>query len=341
MGQKACCWSEWVDNSPATPDAYKGVYSGLTGPAYRFGRSSFFSLCSPERPRRSYREPLPRESNTHFISSASSWPSSTRYGHWIWGGGLLRQSMASSILPARRRSTRWGLGRLGRYHPLGPRIGNTDQMERVNAYPRSQFDRGYDWRVSYCGSAGLGSIPAARWRPIPVRSPNRRDRQTWRLPRPRLLRRLRLGCCWENPIFDDSQRLLCGFGGDHRTVCVCHRVCSLILGRLRVFSSWFRCSASTGSRSTIRWGRPRFTWFVESSGTLYVGLFSKAEFTPKYDGQRVIFWWGHRPSHVADLRRGGGRFGASVILISLIFWKIISAPRYSQYRLKRRSKVST
>jgi Amt family ammonium transporter len=136
VGLSGLLFASGADNSPATGDAYKGVYHALNWTGVPSGRSSSSSSFSPEPPRRSYPAPSPSGSS----SSRSS--SSPVHGGVIYpvGGHLIWEAAGWRARNPRLRgldggSLRRRMGRPGRRHRLGPAWGNSPGGESENAIP--------------------------------------------------------------------------------------------------------------------------------------------------------------------------------------------------------------
>ena len=188
IGTAGALFVAGADNSPATGEAYQGVYIGAQLDRRAAGRSSSSSSSSPAPPPRSSRAPSPSASSSasfmifSFLLVAFVYPVT---GHWIWGGGWLGAARHRSTSPARPSCTRRRLGGAGgRLIVLGPRLGKYKADGKVNPIPGHSMGLGGDrlfilwlgWFGFNPGSTMTATGRSATSPSRPTRRPRRRRR---------------------------------------------------------------------------------------------------------------------------------------------------------------------
>ena len=337
-----------ADNSPATGDAYQGVYSvaQLDGRAAA-GRSSSSSSCSPAPPPRSSRGAVAERikfPSLHRLHASSWSASSTRSP--ATGSGAAAGSRRAGFVDFAGSTVVHSIGgwaALAGVLILGPRLGKYGKDGKVNPIP------GHNMGLATIGCFILwlgwfGFNPGSTMAADSGRDRrHRRHHQHGGRGRRRSARRVIAWLVLGKPDLEhDPQRLPRRPGGHHRAVRVRQR-------RQRRSSSasspacWWcsPCSSSTRSSSTIRSARSSVHLVNGVFGTLCVGLFADPTCVRRGRRQAGLFLGGGAAQLITQLI-GIVAIGAFVLrrrVDRLV--RCSRSPSASASRRRRRWKAST
>lgn len=138
IGKQGLWMAEGADNSPATGDAYRGVYEALKGTGVPLWAKFFFQLVFAGTAATIVSGAVAERIKYHsfilfsFIMAMAIYPV---VGHWIWGGGWLQTRGFLDFAGSTQVHSVGGWAALAGVLILGPRIGKYGAEGRINAIP--------------------------------------------------------------------------------------------------------------------------------------------------------------------------------------------------------------